>query len=86
VPLAPLSYSVSGGVTQELGALSLALTAGYGNYYGGTGNNKNLALRASLGLSSAWKLILTVSGSRDGDQDGSRTDSGVASLGLRYRF
>jgi hypothetical protein len=86
VPLAPLSYSVSGGVAHELGALSLALTAGYGNYYGGAGNNKNLVLRASLGLSSAWKLILTVSGNRDGDQDGSRTDSGAASLGLRYRF
>jgi hypothetical protein len=86
VPLAPLSYSVNGGVAQELGALSLALTAGYGNYYGGAGNNKNLALRASLGLSSAWKLILTVSGNRDADEDGSRTDSVVASLGLRYRF
>ncbi len=91
-PLQPLRYSASAGVSHAFGEesrLKLALNAGYGHYYDGSGYNTNLSIKASYKFTSHWRASLVVSGNSDVQTDNgvdTPAKSGAVSATVKYTF
>ncbi len=85
VPVAPLWFTVSPGLTRRFGALSLGLTYKYGRYVDDGGDTQSVAVKAQLKFLDHWKGWVTVTGTRDVDGSGQTSLSGVLAIGLRWR-
>ncbi len=87
VPVAPLQFNVRPEVTHRIGAFSAKAWIQAGKYVAGVGDTTaGVGVKLQYKFSKAFKLWVSLLGSRDVDDQGNETRSGSFGLGAGYRF
>lgn len=86
LPISPLSWEVSTGLSEQVHRLGLSVVGGYGRYYGDSGHTESVTGKVSYALSEHWKLLATLGGSRDQDSAGAVTNGKTFSAGVKSTF
>jgi hypothetical protein len=86
VPIAPLRFTFSPGVTKRFGPFSVNLSYQYLKYVPGEGYGNNLAVKLQYKFTKTFKAWISASGQNDTDAQGDSTKTSTIALGGRYSF